>query len=208
MNTQETKTAKGDARTRVAIETDYGVMIAELYNETPQHKKNFLKLVREGFYDGLLFHRVIKDFMIQGGDPNSKNAPAGMPLGSGNLGYTIPAEFRNDLYHRRGALAAARQGDQVNPQKASSATQFYIVQGNKWDDQGFMALQQRMGKILTEEQKEVYRTEGGTPFLDGDYTVFGQVVEGLEIIDTIANVQKDRMDRPLKDIKMKITVIE
>lgn len=191
----------------VKIETDYGVMKVQLFNETPKHRDNFLKLVKEGFYDGLLFHRVIKGFMIQGGDPTSKNARPGYPLGSGNLGYTVPAEFVPDLIHRKGALAAARQGDQVNPTKASSASQFYIVQGNVWDERGFQMIEQRFGRKLTEKQRQVYSTVGGTPHLDGDYTVFGQVVEGLDVIDKIAAVQCGVGDRPVADIKMKISVV-
>lgn len=192
----------------VKIETDYGTMKVQLYNETPQHRDNFLKLVKEGFYDGLLFHRVIRNFMIQGGDPTSKNAKPGQPLGAGNLGYTVPAEFKPNLIHRKGALAAARQGDQVNPKKASSASQFYIVQGNVWDEPNLQMMEKRFGKKFTDTQRRIYTTVGGTPHLDGDYTVFGQVVEGLEVIDKIAAVQCGPADRPVKDVKMKIYVVE
>lgn len=192
----------------VKIETNYGTMKVQLFNETPKHRDNFLKLVRDGFYDGLLFHRVIRDFMIQGGDPDSKNAKPGQMLGAGNLGYTVPAEFNAKLIHRKGALAAARQGDQVNPTKASSASQFYIVQGNVWDEANLQMMETRMGKKFSDAQRRVYTTVGGTPHLDGDYTVFGQVVEGLEVIDKIAAVQCGRGDRPVVDVKMKITVVE
>lgn len=146
--------------------------------------------------------------MIQGGDPDSKNAKPGQMLGAGNLGYTVPAEFNAKLIHRKGALAAARQGDQVNPTKASSASQFYIVQGNVWDEANLQMMETRMGKKFSDAQRRVYTTVGGTPHLDGDYTVFGQVVEGLEVIDKIAAVQCGRGDRPVVDVKMKITVVE
>ena len=181
----------------VKIETTYGDIVVKLYNETPKHRDNFLKLVKEGFYDDLLFHRVIKDFMIQGGDPNSRDAKPGQMLGDGTLGYTIPAEFNPELFHKKGALAAARQGDQVNPRKESSSCQFYIVQGNVWDAARLRMVEQRMGKSFTKEQAEAYATIGGTPFLDGEYTVFGEVVEGLEVIDKIASVTCGPMDRPV-----------
>ena len=192
----------------VKIETSYGDMVVKLYNETPKHRDNFLKLVREGTYDDLLFHRVIKDFMIQGGDPNSRTAKPGQMLGDGELGYTIPAEFVPTLYHKKGALAAARQGDQVNPRKESSSCQFYIVQGNKWDANRLAMVEQRMGKSFTPEQAQVYATLGGTPFLDGDYTVFGEVVEGMEVIDKIAATKTGPNDRPVEDVKMKLEVLE
>lgn len=192
----------------VKIETTYGNMVVKLYNETPKHRDNFLKLVNDGTYNGLLFHRVIKDFMIQGGDPNSRNAQKGQMLGDGELGYTIPAEFVPNLYHKKGALAAARQSDMVNPKKESSSCQFYIVQGNKWDANRLAMVEQRMGKTFTAEQAATYATVGGTPFLDGDYTVFGEVVEGMEVIDKIAAVQTDVNDRPQEDVKMKMTVLK
>lgn len=192
----------------VLIETTYGNMTVELFNETPNHRDNFIKLVKEGFYNDLLFHRVINNFMIQGGDPNSRNTKPGKPLGDGTLGYTIPAEFVPGLIHRKGALAAARQGDAVNPTKASSPCQFYIVQGNVWDAAQLGMMGRQMGKVFSQQQIDTYTTVGGTPHLDGDYTVFGQVVEGLEVIDKIAAVQCDRMDRPVEDVKMKISIIE
>ena len=192
----------------VKIETTYGDIVVKLYNETPKHRDNFLKLVKEGTYDGVLFHRVIQNFMIQGGDPNSRNAKKGEMLGNGELGYTLPAEFVPSLYHKKGALAAARQADQVNPEKRSSSCQFYIVQGEKWDAEKLKRVETSMGKSFTKEQAEVYATLGVTPFLDGDYTVFGEVVEGLEVVDKIAAVACGPMNRPLEDVKMKMTIIE
>ncbi len=194
----------------LVIETSHGNMTVELYNETPQHRDNFLKLVEEGFFNDLLFHRVIQNFMIQGGDPNSRGATAGVPLGSGGPGYTVPAEFNPKFVHMKGALSAARQGDQVNPQKASSGSQFYIVQGKIESDQTLDGMQQRNGIEYTAEQRETYKNVGGTPFLDMQYTVFGRVVEGLDVIDKIAAVQTDRRagDRPLEDVKMKIKVLK
>lgn len=189
----------------VLIETDMGNMTVKLYNETPQHRDNFLKLVNEGFYDGLLFHRVIKNFMIQGGDPESKDAKPGQMLGNGTLGYYVPAEFVNGIIHKKGALAAARDN---NPQKASSSCQFYIVQGNVWDSVRLDQLAPRMGKTFSSYQKEVYATVGGTPHLDGDYTVFGEVVEGLDVIDKIASVLTGPADRPVQDVKMRMREIE
>lgn len=199
---------KGEKVFYVKIETSYGDMVVKLYNETPLHRDNFVKLVKEGTYDDLLFHRVIGNFMIQGGDPNSRNAKPGQMLGDGQLGYTIPAEFVPGLFHKKGALAAARQGDEVNPEKASSSCQFYIVQGDLWDEGRLKMVEQRYRKSFTPEQAQVYATVGGTPFLDGDYTVFGEVVEGMEVIDAIAAVQTDRMNRPIKDVKMKMYLIE
>lgn len=186
----------------VEMVTSQGKITFLLYNETPLHRDNFLKLVKNHTYDGLLFHRVIKDFMVQAGDPKSRDAKPGQPLGDGTLGYTVPAEFRADLIHKRGALCAARQGDQVNPKKASSASQFYIVQGQVWDNKTLDMMEQRFGKKFTAEQRKVYTTVGGTPHLDGDYTVFGEVVEGMEVVNKIAAVQCDRMDRPLQDVKI------
>ena len=193
------------AQTKVRIETPYGDMVVKLYDETPKHRDNFIKLVQEGFYDNLLFHRVIENFMIQGGDPDSKGAPAGKMLGVGDVGYTVPAEFVKGLYHKKGALSAARQGDAVNPAKASSGCQFYIVQGQVYPQEMFAMFESR-GLKLNEEQKQLYGTVGGTPHLDGDYTVFGEVIEGLDIIDKIAAVQTDRADRPVEDVWMKMRI--
>lgn len=192
----------------VLIETSYGNMKVKLYNETPQHRDNFLKLVKEGFYDGLLFHRVINGFMIQGGDPNSRNAKPGVMLGEGTTGYTIPAEFDSTLIHKKGALAAARMGDIVNPKKESSGCQFYIVQGNVYTPEQLKMFAQRFGKTFTPQQTAAYTTVGGTPHLDGEYTVFGEVVEGLDVIDKIAAAHCNVADRPMEDIKMNIKIIE
>ncbi|MEE0927303.1 MAG: peptidylprolyl isomerase [Bacteroidales bacterium] len=201
---EETK----EKTTMVIISTDLGEMKAVLYNETPLHKENFIKLAKEGYFDGCLFHRVIDGFMIQGGDPDSKTAKPGQMLGQGGPGYTIPAEFKQELIHKKGALAAARMADQVNPQKASSGSQFYIAQGKSYTENELNILSSRMGKAFNKQQMEAYTTIGGVPFLDYEYTVFGEVVEGLEVIDKIAAVEKDRRDRPVQDIKMTIKVVE
>ncbi len=196
------------AQKYVLISTKFGDMKVKLYDETPLHQENFLKLTKEGYFDGTLFHRVIKEFMIQGGDPDSKSAKPGQSLGSGGPGYTIPAEFKPDLFHKKGALAAARQGDQVNPMKASSGSQFYIVEGKKYTDAQLDMLEKRMGTKFSATQREAYKTVGGTPFLDYNYTVFGEVVEGLEVIDKIAAVPVDGSDRPKEDIKLTVKVID
>lgn len=244
---------------KVKISTPFGDMIARLYDETPAHRDNFIKLAREGFYDGTLFHRVIKEFMIQGGDPQSKGAPKGRQLGSGDAGYTLPAEFNPALFHKRGALSAARLGDNVNPERRSSGCQFYIVWGKTYsegqtaqlekqarmqaqqdvfnslamenrdkiislrrnhDREGLMALQEELlaqseaiitekglGK-LSQEQKEAYTTVGGTPFLDGQYTVFGEIESGLDIVGKIQEAKTDGNDRPVEDIAMTVSVID
>ncbi|OQX99557.1 MAG: hypothetical protein B6I24_02330 [Bacteroidetes bacterium 4572_128] len=188
--------------TTVLIKTNLGDMKIELYNETPLHKENFIKLVNENFYNELLFHRVIKNFMVQAGDPNSKNAKKGARLGNGGTDYKIPAEFNKKFFHKKGALAAARQGDNINPQKMSSGCQFYIVQGNVYTIEKLKSFEARMKIPFSEEQKKAYTTLGGTPHLDYNYTVFGEVIEGLEIIDKIASSQTDRGNRPLEDIKI------
>lgn len=195
------------AKCLIEITTEYGVMMAELYDATPQHRDNFLKLAEEGFFNDLLFHRVIDGFMIQGGDPNSKNAAAGVPLGSGGPGYQVPAEFVDSLVHTKGAISAARTGDNINPERKSSGSQFYIVQGSPVDDAMLDMMQKRKGITYTPEHREAYKAQGGTPFLDRDYTVFGRVISGLEVIDAIARVPKDPRDRPLKDVKMTVKVI-
>lgn len=181
-------------------------MKAVLYDQTPLHKQNFLKLVKDHFYDSLLFHRIIEGFMIQGGDPNSKNAKAGERLGNGggNL-ERIPAEFNPELFHKKGVLAAARDG---NPEKKSSACQFYIVQGKSYNDSELEIQLKRMAgtRMPTSAQRETYKTLGGTPHLDGNYTVFGQVISGLAVLDSIAHQPKDHIDRPLKDIRMSMSV--
>lgn len=193
---------------KFVIHTEYGDMKGVLYNETPQHRDNFVKLVKSGYYDGTLFHRVIPGFMIQGGDPDSKTAKPGARLGSGGPGYTVPAEFKSSLIHKKGALSAARQADQVNPQKASSGSQFYIAQGKKYSASQLTANAQRAGITYTPEQIKAYETVGGIPFLDGQYTVFGEITEGLDVIDKIAVVEKDQADRPVKDVKMTIKLVE
>ena len=260
-NQTKTNTDKMESTTpQVRISTNYGDIVVRLYDETPEHRDNFLKLAREGYYDGTLFHRVIKDFMIQGGDPDSKGAPAGKHLGAGGPEYTLPAEFvYPQYYHKRGVLSAARQGDQVNPERRSSGSQFYIVWGKKYseaelkqmakqldgqrgqqifnelaaqhrdsiqamykagDRKGLMELQNRLaaetdklleatpGFTFTPEQTKDYTTIGGTPFLDNQYTVFGEVVEGLDIVEKIQGVATGSADRPKEDVVMKVTVIE
>lgn len=207
MQAQDTEKAKSQ-ETLVAIHTPYGDMIVKLYDQTPRHRDNFIKLVKEKQYDSTLFHRVIKGFMIQGGDPDSKHAAPGRMLGSGDLGYTIPAEFNPALIHKKGALAAARTGDQVNPQRRSSSCQFYIVQGRVYTPQEIQILKSRYGMSFTPEQEQAYSTVGGTPHLDMQYTVFGEVIEGLEVIDKIAAQPTDGGDRPLEDIPMTMTLVQ
>ena len=248
----------------IIISTPYGNMKLKLFNETPKHRDNFLKLVREHFYDSLLFHRVIEGFMIQGGDPDSKHAEPAKLLGDGDLKYTIPAEFISTLCHKKGMLCAARNGDDVNPEKASSAAQFYIVQGKVRTEEDLISFEKRINKpiiakikeeVLNKaennslklkidlakkeqnndslmvyfkvvnklvddaytktthysfppEHKTIYKTIGGTPHLDSQYTIFGEVIEGLDVIDKISAVGKNKDDRPLIDIRMKVSIIE
>ncbi len=187
-------------RCLVELETPYGNMLIHLFDGTPKHQDNFFKLAEEGFYDSLLFHRVINGFMIQGGDPLSKDAPPETPLGAGGPGYTIEAEFVDSLVHLRGMLAAARKGDQVNPLKQSSGSQFYIVQGRTVTEEMLDRLEVRKGIRYTPDQRQAYLERGGTPFLDGEYTVFGEVIEGLEVIDKIAKVATDANDRPTENV--------
>lgn len=249
---------KGSGPRMVLIRTGLGDIKVKLYDETPQHRDNFIKLVSEGYFNDLLFHRVIKNFMIQGGDPASKGAAPGVRLGGGGPGYTIPAEFNPELVHKKGALSAARTGDQVNPEKRSSGSQFYIVQGkiyrngeldtlemnmnnqlyqkifqqnlaaaqnelNKYREDGNQAAFEKKASEIklktdsafqvtpklkfTDKQREAYTTQGGAPHLDAGYTVFGEVVEGVEVIDKIAGVETDQNDRPVTDVKMKIEII-
>ncbi|WP_266363516.1 peptidylprolyl isomerase [Tellurirhabdus rosea] len=186
----------------VTLTTDYGTMHLILHPETPKHRDNFIKLVDKKFHDGLLFHRVIQNFMIQGGDPDSKGAEAGKALGNGDVGYRVPAEFVPTLFHKKGALAAARDN---NPEKSSSGCQFYIVQGRVWDEAGLEKQMARSGRTFTEAQKQTYRTVGGSPHLDGNYTVFGQVIDGLSVIDSIAAQPRDARDRPVKDVRMTVS---
>ena len=250
-----------EKETMLNIETSMGNIKIKLYNETPLHRDNFIKLAKEGTYEGTLFHRVIKDFMIQAGDPESKNAPQGKQLGSGDVGYTIPAEIVYPKYfHKRGALSAARMGDQVNPKKESSGCQFYIVTGKVYNDSTLLSMekQKNEGKLseifnslaqkrmkdvykmrkekdeeglyklqeelfaqaqeeaaklpefqFTPEEIAAYSTVGGTPHLDGEYTVFGEVLEGMEVVDKIQNVKTSRGDRPEEDVKiLKVTILD
>jgi peptidyl-prolyl cis-trans isomerase B (cyclophilin B) len=206
---------------KVQIDTKFGSMVVQLSDSTPQHRDNFLKLVDEQFYDSLLFHRVIREFMVQGGDPQSKGADANARLGSGGPGYTVEAEIRPDLLHVKGALSAARQGDNVNPERRSSGSQFYLVQGRQFSENELSGIEGRIASfaqeygnglanvengqfVYSEEALEAYKTVGGTPFLDMQYTVFGYVVEGLNIVDSIAAVPTDRRrgDRPLENVIM------
>ncbi len=188
-----------EKETVVVIKTNMGTIKAKLYNDTPLHRDNFIKLVNEGWYNGSPFHRVIKDFMIQGG----QNAN-----GQLDPGYTIPAEFKDNHFHKKGALAAARQPDQVNPKKASSGSQFYIVQGKVYDERTIDMFESRMGKVFSARQRQAYQTVGGTPHLDGDYTVFGEVIEGLDVVDKIAAVETGRMDVPIKPVIINSVTIE
>ena len=191
-----------DSVSYVTIKTEYGNIKVELYNSTPIHKKNFLKLVKEGYYKDLLFHRVMNEFMIQGGDPNSRDAKPGQRLGNGGPDYKLDAEF--GAPHFKGCLAAARQPDNVNPKKQSSGSQFYLVHGKVLSDAELDFFENQKGIKYNAAQREKYKTIGGTPGLDNEYTVFGEVVEGLEVIDKIAQEQVDQANRPLKDIRMDI----
>ncbi len=242
---------------KVKIQTSLGDIVVRLYDETPVHRDNFVKLAKDGYYDGTLFHRVIKDFMIQGGDPNSKGAPAGKRLGTGGPDYTLEAEIKDGLFHKRGALAAARQGDEVNPERRSSGSQFYIVWGQVYKEgqlrqfskqlkmqrmqeifnglaaehrdeimqmrreRNRVVLQELQDKLaaeaetraaeyagLTDEQLKIYSTVGGTPHLDGQYTVFGEVEEGLDVVEMIQNSATAGDDRPMDDITMNISVAD
>ncbi|SRR6056297_1088095 len=194
----------GDNKEIVVIDTRLGSMELELYDETPKHKENFLKLVEEGFYDSLLFHRVIPGFMIQGGDPDSKNATPGQRLGTGGPGYTIEAEI--GAPHLRGAIAAARRGGPANPEKKSSGSQFYIVTGSPVTAAQLTKTEQAKGISYTEEERATYLKEGGTPQLDGDYTVFGRLISGFEVAEKIANEKRDGSNRPINDIKMNVYI--
>ena len=201
-NDKQLTTRNMDNLTKVLIKTSEGDITIALYDNTPKHKENFLKLVKDGFYNNVLFHRIIQGFMIQTGDPDSKGAPAGKMLGNGGPGYTIPAEFKPENYHKRGAVAAARLGDQMNPTKASSGSQFYIVDGKTFNTNMMAQISYQYRKTFTDEQRKVYETIGGAPFLDGDYTVFGEVVSGMDVVDKIAAKPKDRFDRPTTDVKI------
>ena len=195
----------GDGNTYALIETDYGNMKVLLYDDTPKHKENFIKLAKEGFFDDLLFHRVINGFMIQGGDPDSRGASAGQMLGGGGPGYLIDAEIGSP--HFKGSLAAARTGGPSNPEKKSSGSQFYVVQGIPQTDAQLDNMERYKNIKYTDAQRALYKELGGRPDLDQDYTVFGEVVEGLEIIDEIAKVPTGASDRPQQDVKMKISIL-
>lgn len=190
----------------VKIGTNKGECIVRLYNETPLHRDNFLKLAKEGYYNGTIFHRVIKDFMIQGGDPDSKNATPEATLGNGGPEYKIPAEFRDSIFHKKGVLAAARDN---NPEKASSGSQFYLVQGKVFTDEQLNTVEKnRLKHQIPDYQREVYKTIGGTPHLDRNYTAYGEVVKGIEMIDAIAGVETGNANRPKEDVKMTVTVLK
>ncbi len=198
--------AKPPKNQYVCIKTSYGQCIIRLYNQTPKHRDNFLKLIKQGLYNGTLYHRVIQNFMIQGGDPTSKDAKPGVELGNGELKYAIPAEINDSLFHKRGALGAARDD---NPAKASSSTQFYIVEGKRFTDGKLDTLEQTRlkGFKTPPSQRMYYKTVGGAPHLDHNYTVFGEVVSGIDMVDLIAAVERDKRDRPVKDVPMTIEVL-
>jgi cyclophilin family peptidyl-prolyl cis-trans isomerase len=203
----DVKLKRKDRKKDVELFTTAGNIVLRLYDSTPLHRDNFLKLVKAHYYDSVLFHRVIKNFMIQAGDPDSKRAIAGQPLGNGGPGYLIPAEFRPSLFHKKGVLAAARTGDDVNPEKQSSASQFYIVQGRRFTDKELDSIEvvRLKGHKLPGEHREVYKTIGGTPQLDQNYTVFGEVIKGLEVVDNIAGAATSMgpdKDRPSQDIRI------
>ncbi len=200
--------AHSQERTKVKISTKYGDMVAELYNETPNHRDNFIKLVNSGFYNGTLFHRVIPGFMIQGGDPNSKSDSQNVSVGNGGPGYTLPAEFNSKFFHKKGALAAARMGDAVNPKKESSGSQFYIVEGQIYDSSSIDLFSSRMGTELSSAQKKAYTTVGGAPHLDANYTVFGELIDGFEIISKISNVTRDKNNLPKQKVIMNISIVK
>lgn len=204
---QDIKIKKRDRKKDIEMQTTEGIITLRLSDSTPLHRDNFLRLVKSHVLDSMLFHRVIKGFMIQAGDPSSKQAAAGTPLGNGDLGYTVPAEFRPALFHKKGALAAARNGDDVNPAKASSASQFYIVQGRPFTDPQMDSIEvvRLKGRKISPERRQYYKTIGGTPQLDSNYTVFGEVVKGLNVVDKIAGVETSKgedRDRPLQDVRI------
>jgi cyclophilin family peptidyl-prolyl cis-trans isomerase len=203
---QNIQLKKKDRKRDVALTTTKGVIVLRLYDETPLHRDNFLRLVKAHYYDSVLFHRVIKNFMIQAGDPQSKQAAVGVALGNGGPEYTVPAEFVPALFHRKGAVAAAREGDAVNPTKASSGSQFYIVQGRPFSDAGLDSIEtfRLNGRKIPAAQRDVYKTTGGTPHLDQSYTVFGEVVRGLDVVDSIAATPTSRQPagRPIEDVRI------
>ncbi len=192
-------TAQNRNKDKVVIETEYGKIVLALYDNTPKHRDNIFKLIKQKFYDSTLFHRVIPNFVIQGGDPDSKKATPGQALGEGDVGYRVPAEINMTDFHQRGAVGMARDN---NPEKASSGCQFYIVVGRKYTDEELNTISDKSGRKFTPMQRNIYKTKGGTPHLDGNYTVFGIVEEGLEVVDKIASVERDGADRPKQNIKM------
>jgi len=198
----------GEGITRVRISTDYGEIRIVLYNETKLHRDNFIRLVSSGYYDGQIFHRLIKDFMIQGGDPNSKNAGPGEILGQGGPGYTIPAEIMPKYFHKKGALAAARMGDAVNPARSSSGSQFYIIQGKVFTKAQLDLMEERkLHPVFTAAEIEAYTKLGGSPHLDGAYTVFGEVEYCMDVLEKLMNTPTDSNDRPLQDIRFKMEIL-
>jgi len=204
---QDVRLKKKDRKRDVQLVTTEGLIVLRLYDSTPLHRDNFLRLVKSHYYDSILFHRVIQNFMIQAGNANSKRAQAGQPLGNGGLTYTIPAELRPSLFHKKGVLAAARMGDEVNPEKKSSGSQFYIVQGRTFTDKELDSVERvrLQNRRLPLEHREVYKTVGGTPQLDQNYTVFGEVVTGLDVVDKIASSATSKAqdrDRPLQDVRV------
>ncbi|HET7000063.1 MAG TPA: peptidylprolyl isomerase [Puia sp.] len=205
----QVKLKRKDRKRDIEMVTTDGTIIIRLSDSTPFHRDNFLRLAKSGYFDSLLFHRVIQYFMIQGGDPRSKDALPGQPLGDSSAPYTIPAEFRVSLFHKRGVVAAARESDDVNPLRASSGSQFYIVQGKKYTDSQLDSVEiKRLKTKIPDNQRAVYKTVGGTPFLDQHYTIFGEVVSGMETVDKIAAEQTskgDDLDRPLKDVRILYT---
>jgi len=207
INNIEAQTNKGKKmentkETRVLIKTTKGDITVKLYDETPYHRDNFIKLVNEKYYDGVLFHRVIDGFMIQGGDPESKTAKQGQMLGNGGPDYTLAAELTPKFYHKKGALAAARTGDQGNPTRRSSGSQFYIVTGKVYTNEELNKIENAYKTKFTEEQRKDYTTIGGAPFLDGQYTVFGEVEKGIDVAVSISRVPRDKNDRPIEDVKI------
>jgi cyclophilin family peptidyl-prolyl cis-trans isomerase len=197
--TQETQRDYSKGEVKILIKTSYGDITAKLYNDTPKHRDNMIKMIESGWYEDSPFHRIIKGFMIQGG---------GNKDGRQDPGYTVPAEILPNHFHKRGALAAARTADQVNPQRASSGCQFYIVQGTVLSDETLNSYEQRLKIKYNEEQRKVYTTVGGAPFLDGSYTVFGEVITGFDVIDKIAAVQTSAGDKPVTPVTMKIVILE
>ncbi len=186
--------------TKILVETDYGNILLKLYNNTPLNSANMVARAQEHFYDSLLFHRVIPNFVIQGGDPDSKHAASGTVLGNGDLPFLVPAEINDECFHKRGALGVARDS---TPDKAGSACQFYIVVGKTYTDPELDSISKKNKRHFTEKQRQVYRMKGGTPKLDGRYTVFGEVVWGMDVVDKIATVDRDKNDRPVKDIRIR-----